>query len=240
MSEKRKRISDNFSSYKKNIFEIKWKSSQSSLYVKNNLLYKLFKYNCHFNNAHTILSKLNHQNIVNVIDVKDKCLVIPYYGKTDLFELIIEKSKLSYQLSMHIIYQLIQAIKYLHKNKICHLDIKPENIMILPKYKIKLIDFGSAIKLKNKQLIDTIIPFTESYASPNRVKKLSYDPYGEDIWSIGCVFYTMVVGSMYTINADLTEINLPVRNIISKCCQGDSTKRINITDLEKMVKKLLF
>ena len=209
------------------------------MYVKNNLLYKHFKYNCHFINAQTILSKLNHQYIVDIIDVKDRCLVIPYYGKTDLFELIIEKKKLSYQLSIHIIYQLILAIKYLHKNKICHLDIKPENIMILPKYKVKLIDFGSAIKLKNEKLIDAIIPYTKSYASPKRIKQLSYDPYGEDIWSIGCVLYTMIEGTIYDINADLSELNISIRNIISNCCQLDSKKRINITNLEKMVKKLL-
>jgi len=209
------------------------------LYVRNNLLHKIFKYDFQFNNAHRILSKLKHPKIVNIIDVKEKCLVIPYYGKTDLFELIMERDKLSYQLSIHVIFQLIQAIKYLHQQKICHLDIKPENIMILSKYKIKLIDFGSAIELKNQQLIDTIIPFTKMYASPDRVKELPYDPYGEDIWSIGCVLYTMIMGSLYTVDSDLSKINLSIRNIISNCCQVDSTKRINITKLEKMVKKLL-
>ena len=76
--------------------------------------------------------------------------------------------------------------------------------------------------------------------SNNRVNKILYDPYGEDIWSFGCVLYTMITGSIYTVDTDLSKINLSIRNIISNCCQVDSTKRINITNLEKMVKKLLF
>lgn len=39
--------------------------------------------------------------------------------------------------------QLLEAINHLHSNKVCHKDIKPENVMIDPEtLKIKLIDFN--------------------------------------------------------------------------------------------------
>ena len=39
--------------------------------------------------------------------------------------------------------QLLEAINHLHQNKVCHKDIKPENVMIDPEtLKIKLIDFN--------------------------------------------------------------------------------------------------
>jgi serine/threonine protein kinase len=40
--------------------------------------------------------------------------------------------------------QLSQAIRFLHLNKILHLDIKPENVLLTKNYTIKLIDFGEA------------------------------------------------------------------------------------------------
>ena len=129
----------------------------------------------HFDRAKSILESLTHDNIIELIKTKPKMFDLPYYGKTDLFELIVQKSQLSYQLSIHIIDQLIDAVSYLHENKICHLDIKPENIMILPKFKIKLIDFGSAIKLNKEKIIHKSYPFTKVYASPDRANKCSYD-----------------------------------------------------------------
>ena len=47
--------------------------------------------------------------------------------------------------------QMVEAINYLHKNKIAHRDLKPENFLFLRKdsVNLKLIDFGLAIRWEN-------------------------------------------------------------------------------------------
>jgi serine/threonine protein kinase len=40
--------------------------------------------------------------------------------------------------------QIAQGLRFLHINKIVHLDMKPENVLFLKGFVIKIIDFGEA------------------------------------------------------------------------------------------------
>lgn len=61
---------------------------------------------------------------------------------------IVEKrKKLTLKESLNIIYELVVAIEFLHKNNILYRDMKPENIMLTQEGHIYLIDFGLSIEL---------------------------------------------------------------------------------------------
>jgi serine/threonine protein kinase len=108
----------------------------------------------------------------------------------DVFEEIdIEKmSKLKF-----IFYKVIEAIDCLHYNGYVHLDIKPENIVVLPKndtYEIKFIDAGSLTRITHGT--KTYVFGTKEYLAPELLQVRS-DPYLEnnngltklDIYSFG-------------------------------------------------------
>ena len=108
----------------------------------------------------------------------------------DVFEEIdIEKmSKLKF-----IFYKVIEAIDCLHYNGYVHLDIKPENIVVLPKndtYEIKFIDAGSLTRITHGT--KTYVFGTKEYMAPELLQVRS-DPYLEnnngltklDIYSFG-------------------------------------------------------
>ena len=108
----------------------------------------------------------------------------------DVFEEIdIEKmSKLKF-----IFYKVIEAIDCLHYNGYVHLDIKPENIVVLPKndtYEIKFIDAGSLTRITPGT--KTYVFGTKEYMAPELLQVRS-DPYLEnnngltklDIYSFG-------------------------------------------------------
>ena len=93
-------------------------------------------------------------------------------------------------------FQLLQALNYLHKNSIMHRDLKTSNILVSNDHVIKLTDFGLARKLK----------FGDDINYTNNVMTLWYRPpellLGEchyatkaDIWSAGCIFGELLTGS---------------------------------------------
>lgn len=75
---------------------------------------------------------------------------IDYAGDKDLFDSIIDLKDnndftfwKSYKDIINFSKIMMEALNYLHQSKICHLDIKPENIIIdTLKRKFKIIDFG--------------------------------------------------------------------------------------------------
>ena len=98
-----------------------------------------------------------------------------------------EKCKL---LNKDLIEQLINGIKYLHSKKIIHFDLKPENIIICNGV-LKIIDFGSA-KYENE--IISKFNFTNSYTSLEYLLGCSKAKYFQDIWSLGCIMFELILG----------------------------------------------
>ena len=103
-----------------------------------------------------------YNDIKNLVDNTDifngannlYCFYINYAGDKDLIEVISDlddSTKKNYFDSYNVILKftkhIMDGIRYLHMNKICHLDIKPENIVInTVKKTSKIIDFGFASK----------------------------------------------------------------------------------------------
>ena len=78
-----------------------------------------------------------------------KCYYIDYAGDKEMLDTINNLNKNdfsiwgSYKIILKFINKILNAINYLHEKQICHLDLKPENIIINTATKeFKIIDFG--------------------------------------------------------------------------------------------------
>ena len=80
--------------------------------------------------------------------------VIDYYSRQILFYYIryihdLEEG-FSEKHAKLIFKKIVEAIKYCHDKNICHLDIKPNNIMIDKDYNINILDFGYSAEIRDE------------------------------------------------------------------------------------------
>ncbi|KAI5852461.1 kinase-like domain-containing protein [Morchella snyderi] len=95
--------------------------------------------------------------------------------------------------------QLLEGLKVLHENKICHRDLKPNNILIArySPIQVKLADFGSSKSTINTSLRTSC--GTSGYMAPELLKLLpSKKRYTNslDIWSLGCVIHEILTSEL--------------------------------------------
>ena len=151
-----------------------------------------------FYNEIEVLKALDHPNIIKLFDCyQDKSyyyMVEEYCSGGDLFDYIQKEKFFTERKAGTIFNQLLSAVNHLHKKRLVHRDLKPENIVLIESKNkdvyIKLIDFGTSITIKGKNLTQEL--GTIYYIAP----EVFMNNYNEkaDIWSCGIILYTMLCG----------------------------------------------
>jgi polo-like kinase 1 len=90
--------------------------------------------------------------------------------------------------------QIIDALEYLHKNRVIHRDLKLGNLFINEDMELKLGDFGLAAKLDFDGERKRTIWGTPNYIAPEVLEGRDGHSYEVDIWSLGVIIYTMIIG----------------------------------------------
>jgi serine/threonine-protein kinase len=185
-------------------------------------------------------SRLNHPNILVVHEIGQQentnYIVSEFINGKTLREVIKEKRlKLSEVLDISI--PIADALCTAHSSNIIHRDIKPENIMVRPDGVVKVLDFGLAKVVQQKdrsnfgleestvQLSHTakdVIMGTVSYMSPEQARAQRVDAR-TDIFSFGIMLYEMLTGQQpftgetfsHTIVAILEKEPPPLSQFIS-------------------------
>ncbi|NPV91396.1 MAG: Stk1 family PASTA domain-containing Ser/Thr kinase [Firmicutes bacterium] len=146
------------------------------------------------------VARLSHPNIVSVYDVGQEdgvhYIVMEYIEGSTLKELIREEGRLSPEKSLEIALQICAGLEHAHENHIIHRDIKPQNILITNKGRVKVTDFGIALATTGATLTHPgKIMGSVHYLSPEQARG---DMVGmaSDLYSAGAVLYEMLTGKV--------------------------------------------
>ena len=93
----------------------------------------------------------------------------------------------------YIVKQIALACDYLHNNKIVHRDLKLGNLFLNEEMDVKVGDFGLATKISNESVRKLTLCGTPNYIAPEVLMKTGHS-FEVDVWSLGCIVYTLVVG----------------------------------------------
>uniref|UniRef100_A0A3B5AN92 non-specific serine/threonine protein kinase n=1 Tax=Stegastes partitus TaxID=144197 RepID=A0A3B5AN92_9TELE len=161
-----------------------------------------------------IIRSLNHPNIIKTHNIFESRLgtvyvVMEFCVKGDLSNYIAVKGALPESSSCRLFKQLCNAFQYLHSMDVAHRDLKCENLLLDMHFNLKVCDFGFSKKLSyvNGQMaLSETYCGTPSYAAPEIVKNVPYNPKVSDVWSMGVVLYVMLYGSVPFNTSNITRM----------------------------------
>ena len=144
---------------------------------------------------------LSHENIVRSYDVGEddgvSYIVLEYVEGKTLKEIIKEEGPLSPKTAVNYACQVLDALSHAHERGIIHRDVKPQNVIITPRGKAKLTDFGIArdAAATTRTFAGTNVIGSVHYISPEHARGDNATA-GSDIYSCAIMLYEMLTGSV--------------------------------------------
>jgi len=136
------------------------------------------------------LKKLNHPNVVKLKEVireNNRLYFVFEYIKGDLLGLMRETPDLFSEASVRtIIFQILQALSYMHRNGFFHRDLKPENILCSSPELVKIADFGLAREIRSSPPYTDYVS-TRWYRAPEVLLRSTNYSSPIDVWAVGCI-----------------------------------------------------
>jgi len=148
-----------------------------------------------------IMKQVDHVNILKLIEIYEDdekvYIVMELVEGSELFDRIVDKGYYSEKSTVHIVKQILNAVKYLHQQGIAHRDLKPENLLCSGEgvnEVVKIADFGlSKIFAGEKGEELQTSCGTPGYVAPEVLMSEHYDK-SVDMWGIGIITYILLAG----------------------------------------------
>lgn len=142
-----------------------------------------------------------HPNIVHVFDFFEEnhtaYIVMEFLDGISFKKYIKDRNgQVSVDEAVKVTMSVLDALKAIHKAKIVHRDISPDNIFICQGGTIKLIDFGAARFSSGEEEKTLSIVLKPGYAPPEQYRSRSRQGPWTDIYAVGGVLYRALTGHM--------------------------------------------
>ncbi|XP_009987703.1 PREDICTED: serine/threonine-protein kinase PLK3, partial [Tauraco erythrolophus] len=141
--------------------------------------------------------------------------------------------------------QIISGLKYLHLKGILHRDLKLGNFFINENMELKVGDFGLAACQDISDQKKKTICGTPNYLAPEVLLRQGHGPES-DVWSLGCVMYTLLCGNPPFETSDLKEtyrcikqveytlpafLSLPAKHLIAGILRRNPQDRLTLEEI---------
>ncbi|XP_062503249.1 calcium/calmodulin-dependent protein kinase kinase 1-like [Corticium candelabrum] len=152
-----------------------------------------------------ILKKVNHRNIVKLMEVIDgekedeMYLVFELVEQGHLFEVNVNQT-IPEERAWDYFIDILLGVEYLHYLNIVHRDIKPSNLLLDSEDRVKIADFGvSKMFADSRPALLSRSAGSPAFMAPETLKDessetLEYGAKPADVWSMGVTLYCMVFG----------------------------------------------
>lgn len=199
-----------------------------------------------------VMRECTHPNIVNYIESYlvrgDNLWVIMEYLDGGCLTDVVMETVLSEGQMAGICLKCVDALSFLHSNKIIHRDIKSDNILLGMNGEIKLTDFGFCAQISLNHDKRTTTVGTPYWMAPEIVARKKYS-YKVDVWSLGIIVIEMMNGeppymnespvrALYLIATygkpridNLSKFSQELREFLDRCLEVNVDRRATAEEL---------
>lgn len=188
-----------------------------------------------------LLKELKHNHLPSIADIIETdgtlLIVMDYIEGRPLSALLEESGPQPQETVVDWAIQLCDVLSYLHAQNppIIYRDMKPANVMLKPDGNVVLIDFGTARKYKEQNLLDTTCLGTMGYAAPEQFggENQRQTDARTDIYNLGATIYHLLTGhnpceppyEIYPIRYWNPSLSTGLEKIVEKCVQKNPEDR---------------
>lgn len=160
---------------------------------------------------------LKHPNVVQFIDCFEDdtnvYILLEICENNSLMSMLKKRRYFTEPEAKYFITQIIGGVIYIHDFGVIHRDLKLGNIFLDEKMNIKIGDFGLAALLYSKNERKKTICGTPNYIAPEVLYgKDEGHSFEVDVWSIGIILYTMIVGKPPFQSKEVDSIYQKIKN----------------------------
>ncbi|XP_063063370.1 serine/threonine-protein kinase PLK1-like [Engraulis encrasicolus] len=172
-------------------------------------------------------------------------VVLEICRRRSLLELHKRRKAVTEPEARYFMRQIIMGCQYLHNNRVIHRDLKLGNLFLNDEMDVKIGDFGLATRIEFDGERKKTLCGTPNYIAPEVLCKKGHS-FEVDIWSLGCILYTLLVGKPPFETSCLKEtyvrikkneysvprhINPPAAALIKRMLHAEPSLRPSISDL---------
>lgn len=158
------------------------------------------------------LAKLAHANITHLIDAgiaAGQPYLVLEYVEGELVDHWCDARMLDVKARIRLFLQVLAAVSHAHSRLILHRDLKPSNILVTAEGRVKLLDFGLAKLLGDREPTELTRlgwhAFTPDYAAPEQAELVEATT-ATDIYALGVLLYVLLSGAHPTAGVTATPV----------------------------------
>jgi serine/threonine protein kinase/Tfp pilus assembly protein PilF len=153
-----------------------------------------------------ILAQLDHPNIAHLLDggalTDGSAYIVMEYVDGEAIDVFCDVNRLDINARLKLFQTVCAAVHYAHQNLIVHRDLKPSNILVTAAGVPKLLDFGIAKLLDDRQAARHTLAVTQAdvrimtpdHASPEQVRGQAITT-SSDVYVLGVLLYKLLCGT---------------------------------------------
>lgn len=115
------------------------------------------------------------------------------YG--DLFEIMCNHGAMPQKLARTLFHQFVDGLEHMHSQRVAHMDLKLENLLISEDFTLKITDFDLSMKIGEETFSKHTGRGTSGYRAPEVKNETCVNLQAADIYSLGVILFVLVSGS---------------------------------------------